>query len=145
MLSWACTVNKTFIFWLVWIWLIVITRVINQRFTIVWLINLVNIGIIMENLCLTIQSLLVCLLSRIILCFNNWWEALNLKLLLNVMHLCKHLRVLGSECWLLYYFDFLFSCAFCPWKCGPHALSVKSTLSCHLFVNLLSYSPFLFV
>jgi hypothetical protein len=125
----ACFLYKAFILRLCSIGLILITRVVNKRLSMSWIINLGSIRIVMKNLSLTIQCLLVSLLPRVILCFNNWWQTFNFELLLNFMYFSKCLRILSGSLSLFRILDLRFNHTLGPWVCRPHTLSVKCAVT----------------
>ena len=105
----ACFLNKAFILRLCSIRLIMITRIVNEGLSMRWVINLGSIRIVMKNLSLTIQSLFVSLLPRVILSFNNGRQTFNFQLLLNFMYFSKCLWILSSSLSLFCILDFLFN------------------------------------
>jgi len=105
----ACFLNKAFILRLCSIRLIMITRIVNEGLSMRWVINLGSIRIVMKNLSLTIQSLLVSLLPRVILCFNYGWQTFNFQLLLNFMYLSKSLWILSASLSLFSILHFRFN------------------------------------
>ena len=143
--SWASFFNEAFILRLCCIGLIMITRVVNKRLSVRRVINLGSIRIVMKNLSLTIQSLFVSLLPRVILSFNNGRQTFNFQLLLNFMYFSKCLWILSSSLSLFCILDFLFNHTLRSWECRSYALSVECAVTSQLFIDLLPYSPLLFI